>query len=117
MRLSTPYKALLFVVCALSVVLTACPQHPSIGELTSNPARYAGKEVAVAGTVVSSFGLLGSGAFELDDGTGRIWVLSQSYGVPGKGAKVGVTGNVTEGVTVAGRSFAVALRQTRKPHY
>ena len=110
-------NALLFLLTALVVILTACPQHVSIGDLNSNPARYAGKEVSVAGKVTSSFGLLGAGAFQVDDGTGKIWVLSENYGVPSKGVKVGVTGRVTEGATVAGRSFAVALRQTQKPHY
>jgi len=106
------------VALALStILLLACPQHTKIGELTSNPGRYAGKEVSIAGSVVSSYGALGTGAFEMDDGSGRIWVISQNYGVPAKNAKVGITGVVTQGVSVAGRSFAVALRQTSKPHY
>ncbi len=117
MRCSTQRAAYVFLLCLLTVVLAGCPQRVKIGELTSNTARYADKEVTIAGTVTSSFGLLGSGGFEVDDGSGRIWVLSQSFGVPSKGARVGITGRVTQGATLGGRSFAVALRQTQKTHY
>jgi hypothetical protein len=110
-------KAYLFLLCLLTVVLVGCPQQVKIGDLTSNAGRYADKEVTITGTVASSFGLLGPGAFEVDDGTGKIWVLSESFGVPSKGARVGITGRVTQGLNVGGRSFAVVLRQTHKPHY
>ena len=110
-------KAYLFLLCLLTIILVGCPQHVKIGELTSNAGRYVDKEVAITGTVVSSFSLLGPGAFEVDDGSGKIWVLSESFGAPSKGARVGITGRVTQGLNVGGRSFAVALRQTQKPHY
>lgn len=110
-------KALLVVICLLTLVLVACPQRVKIGDLTSNVGRYADKEVAISGTVVSSFGFLGPGAFQMDDGTGRIWVLSDKFGVPSKDAHVAITGRVTQGVNVGGRSYAVALRQTQKPRY
>jgi hypothetical protein len=99
------------------MLLAGCPQHTSIGNLTARSGYYMGKEVGVAGTVVSSFGLLGQGAFEIDDGTGRIWVLSNGYGVPNKGARVGVAGRFTSGVSFGGRSFAAAIEQTHRPHY
>ncbi|MFB3916246.1 MAG: hypothetical protein ACE14M_05925 [Terriglobales bacterium] len=109
--------AYLFLLCLLTVVLVGCPQEVRIGDLTSNPGRYADKEVTINGTVVSSFGFLGPGAFEVDDGSGKIWVLSENFGVPSKGARVGITGRVSQGVSLGDRSFAVALRQTQKPHY
>src|SRR6266571_2589048 len=117
MQTSIQRKSVLLFVFALAALLTACPQHTKIGNITTNPGRYANKEVAISGTVSSSVGLLGTGAFEIDDGSGKIWVLSENYGVPSKGAKVGITGRVEEGVNLGGRSFALALRQTRRPHY
>ena len=111
------HKACLFLLCLLTIVLVGCPQHVRIGDLTSNAGRYVDKEVTIAGTVSSSFGFLGPGAFEVDDGTGKIWVLSEAFGAPSKGARVGITGRVTQGLNVGGRSFAVVLRQTQKPHY
>jgi hypothetical protein len=117
MRSSIQQNKVLLAVVALTVVLVACPQQTKIGDLTSNPGRYAGKEVKITGTVASTFGLFGSGAFQMDDGTGKIWVLSENHGVPSKGAKVSITGRLTEGASIGDRSFAVALRQTQKPDY
>jgi hypothetical protein len=77
-------RVFLSLLCLVAVVLVGCPQHVKIGDLTANPGRYVDKEVTIAGTVSSSFGLLGSGGFQVDDGTGKIWVLSESYGVPSK---------------------------------
>jgi hypothetical protein len=46
-------------------------------------------------------GLLGHGAFELDDGTGRIWVVSRR-GIPRKGAHVKAEGRVKDVVDAGG---------------
>ena len=104
------------VVLAATLFLVACPQQHSIAELTRDPGRYFDKEVAVKGTVVSSYGALGTGMYEIDDGTGRIWVLSQNYGVPGKGARVGVAGRIVPTVSFGGRSFATVIRETQRRH-
>ena len=64
----------------------------------------------------SSFGALGSGVYQLDDGTGQIWVYSQRYGVPGNGARVGVKGTISLGFSFGGRSFAVVLRENERRH-
>jgi hypothetical protein len=99
-----------------SLLLVACPTRTSIARLTRDPGRYAGKEVAVAGHVTDAFGAFGSGVYEVDDGTGRIWVYSQGYGVPSQGAKVGVRGTITQGFSFGGRSFAMVLRETERRH-
>ncbi len=96
------------------LVLLACPTGVKISDLQQNPGKYAGKEVSISGTVTESFGLMGNGAYQLNDGSGSIWVISEGYGVPGKGAKVGVTGTVTEGASFGGRSLGTALRQTQR---
>jgi hypothetical protein len=114
-------RAVKLSLCVATVVgmlvLAGCPQGVHISDLNRNPGRYQNKEVGVTGTVVQSFGLLGQGAFEIDDGTGRIWVLSEGYGVPGKGVRIGVAGHMVGGVTLGTRSFATAIRQSRRPHY
>ena len=74
--------------------------------------RYAGNDVTIRGTVSGAFSALGNGIFQIDDGTGSIWVYSQNFGVPGNGDKVSVTGRVEQGIAVGGRSFGVILRQT-----
>jgi hypothetical protein len=101
------------VLVAALLLLTACPPQVKVSDIQANPGKYAGKEVAVSGTVTESFGLMGNGAYQIDDGSGKIWVLSQGFGVPGKGARVGVTGTLTQGATFGTRSLGTAIRQTK----
>ena len=96
--------------------LAGCPQRTTIEKINRDPGHYAGKEVTIAGRVSSSFGALGSGVFQLDDGTGRMWVFSQNYGVPGNGSKVAVTGQIAQGFNFGGRNFATILKETKRRH-
>ena len=108
----------MFLGALLSLTLLAgCPRHENIATLNNRSGYFMGKEVAVTGTVVSSIGLLGEGAFEVDDGTGRIWCISNGHGVPSKGSRVGVAGRYTAGLSFGGRSFASAIQLTHRPHY
>jgi hypothetical protein len=54
--------------------------------------------------------------FQIDDGSGTMWVYSQNYGVPGNGSKVAVTGRISQGFSFGGRSFAIILRQSQPRH-
>lgn len=99
------------------LMLAGCPQGMTIAKLNNESGRYMNREVAIRGNVVGGFGLLGQGAYEVDDGTGRIWVLSNGFGVPSKGSRVGVVGRYTNGLSLGGRSFAAAIQQTHRPHY
>jgi hypothetical protein len=104
------------LISIFTVCLVGCPPRVSIEKINRDPGRYAGKEITIAGRVSSSFGALGSGVFQIDDGTGQMWVYSQSYGVPGNGAKVAVTGIIKQGFAVGGRSFATILTETQRRH-
>ena len=53
------------------------------------------------GTVVKSASLLGHGTYQIDDGTGTLWVVSKK-GVPRKGARVKVTGKIRDVVDLGG---------------
>ena len=106
-------KALaLALLAVMTLALAGCPEGTTVGKIQGDPARFYGKEVGIKGKVTSSFGALGNGVYEVDDGTGRIWVLSEGYGVPGKGAEVKVVGRVMDSVNWGGRTFGTALRQT-----
>ncbi|HMH01135.1 MAG TPA: OB-fold nucleic acid binding domain-containing protein [Terriglobales bacterium] len=107
-------SAVLIGLCTL--LLAGCPQRTTIANINRDPGRYTGKEVTIAGQVSSSFGALGSGVFQLDDGTGRMWVFSQNYGVPGNGSKVAVTGQIAQGFNFGGRNFATILKETKRRH-
>jgi len=73
----------------------------TINQLLADPGRYRNREVKLAGSVVDSYSLVGNGAYQLDDTTGRLWIVSNS-GVPRKGARVSVKGTVREGFNLGG---------------
>ncbi len=106
--------AIAALVLVAAFIATGCPTGAHISDIQRDPGRYYNKEVGIRGTVVSSFGAFGSGMYEVDDGTGRIWVMSQNRGVPGQGAKVGVAGNLVPTITFGGRSFATVLKETHR---
>lgn len=94
-----------------TLLLTACPSQTNISKINADPDRYRGKEVGIAGTVTNSYGAMGAGAYEIDDGTGRIWVATRN-GVPSRGARVGAKGYVHNGFNFAGRSFGTVMEET-----
>ncbi len=106
--------SLALLLMAGTLVLAGCPTRTSIEKINRDPGRYAGREVAIGGRVSNSFGLLGSGVYQVEDGTGEIWVFSQRYGVPSNGAKVGVRGTISQGFSFGGRSYAVILKETER---
>ena len=81
-------------VLALSLGLVAC-RETTIARILAEPNRYHDDEVALKGDVIKSASVLGHGAYQLDDGTGTIWVVS-SKGVPREGARVVVRGKVRD---------------------
>ena len=104
---------LLLALSAVVLLLAGCPQHRTIAEINRDPSYFMNKEVVVTGTVRHSYGLLGQGVFELDDGTGTIWVLSENYGVPGQGTTVNVTGQLVQTASFGGKNFTNVLRETK----
>jgi hypothetical protein len=109
----------LALVCALAagiLLLAGCPTQASIADINRDPGRFAGKDVSIHGTVSDAFGALGNGVFQIDDGSGRMWVYSQNFGVPGNGNKISVTGRIEQGFAFGGRNFGVILRQTEAHH-
>lgn len=107
-------SALLVLLGAMVLALAGCPQQTTVAKINGDPGAYFNKEVALVGTVNHSFGLLSEGVYELNDGTGSIWVLSQGYGVPSDGERVGVTGTVIPTLTFAGKSYATGVRETKR---
>jgi hypothetical protein len=92
-------------------LFTACPQHETISKILADPGRYRNKEVGITGRVTDSYGVLNQGAYEIDDGTGRIWVVTRR-GVPSRGAHVGAKGRVYNGLNVGGRNFGTVLEES-----
>ncbi len=108
--MKTRFIAALFLLSA-TLLLMGCPSQTTINKLNGDPERYRGKEVMVIGTVTNSYGAAGYGAYELNDETGKIWVVTR-LGTPSKGARVGTVGKYRQGVNWGGRNFGSALEET-----
>jgi hypothetical protein len=96
------------------LLLSACSHHVSIESVNRNPGQFRDQEITVAGREVNSSAVTDAAAFELDDGTGRLWVLRDSHNLPGHNASITVTGRIEHGFSFAGRHFVIILRETRK---
>ena len=60
--------------------------------------------------MIASAGALNTGAYQVQDSTGKIYVVSRS-GVPRSGTRVQVEGPVVSGVELMGQSFGTAIRE------
>ena len=109
--LSIKKVAALLAILGGSLLFTACPSQTNVSKINSDPARYRGKEVGIVGRVTDSYGIPGYGAYEIDDGTGRMWVVTKR-GAPARGSRVGTKGYVQTGVTFNGRSYGTVLEET-----
>jgi membrane protein implicated in regulation of membrane protease activity len=79
----------------LALFIVACEQK-TINQIRAEPNRYVDREVGIKGRVVESFSVLGRGAYQVDDGTGKLWIVSER-GVPRKGSRVAVKGKIRDG--------------------
>ncbi len=104
-------KILLALVPAVTMLLLTGCGTVRINKILTDPTRYHNKRVNVEGTVTQSYGAFVAGVYQVDDGTGKIYVLS-NRSAPVKGARVKVSGPVQSGVTVMGRSFGTTIRES-----
>ena len=102
-------KARIAAAATLALWLTGCAT-VKIGRINADPSQYYRRTIRVEGRVVTSVGLLGTGGYQLEDGTGSIYVLSRT-GVPSGGSRVAVTGTVVGGAQILGRTVATAIRE------
>jgi hypothetical protein len=99
---------LVILVCA-AILLAACAP-VTIGRINADPSHFRNRTVRITGTVTNSVGLMGKGGYQLDDSTGKIYVIS-GKGVPSRGSRVTVTGRVAPGAEVLGTAMGVAIRE------
>ena len=109
------------LIAAAALIATGCPQRTTIAELQRNPGRYNGKDVTVAGVVKSSYGGsipgtgIGGGIYEIDDGTGTMWVIAQGS-VPNKGAELATSGMYGNVATWGGKNYGTGIQENER-HY
>jgi hypothetical protein len=101
----------LTVTLVIGLLLLGCEQ-ARISQINADPGRYMNKEVTVAGQVTQSIGAFGQGIYQVDDGTGRLWVFANVRGVPSRGARVGVKGYVKPTITFMGINYATVMQET-----
>jgi hypothetical protein len=86
------------LIAAFALSAAGCAS-TTVARLLAEPNRYRNDDVSLRGDVTESMSLLGHGAYKLDDGTGTIWIVSRR-GVPRKGARVKVKGEVKDVVDI-----------------
>jgi hypothetical protein len=84
-----------------------------IKTLLDDPGRYDKHTVRIAGTVGRSVGVLGYGAYQVDDGTGTLTVVTTGGGAPREGAKVGVEGEFRSAFTLGTQTVAAMMEKKR----
>ena len=104
-------KRYLIAALLFSVFLVSCEKE-KISDINADPGRFHGKEIQIAGKVTQSIGALGKGVYQLNDGSGSLWVYSDKLGVPSKGVTVGVKGTILPTFTFLGVNYATVLHET-----
>ena len=108
-------KLFVTLVLAAAVVSGACASmgSRSISEVKTNPGKFADKTVTVEGVVTTSFGipLVPFKVYRISDGTDEMLVISTNSRIPGKNARVRVSGEVEEVALIGGRSFGLHIRE------
>ena len=107
-RIAAPSLAVLFLL-ATGCQGTITP----IKTLLDDPGRYDHQTVRIAGTVGVAVGVLGYGAYQLDDGTGTLTVVTKTSGAPREGTKVGTEGEFRSGFTLGTETQAVVVESKR----
>ena len=104
---------ILTVALAVTAALAGC-ERTKISDINKNPGKFAGNKVTIAGKVTSTVASSNPGTFEVDDGSGRLWILSSSNDVPAQGAQVAVTGLVESGVNLGSTSLVTTLQESKR---
>lgn len=93
----------------LTLALAGC-ERETISRIKADPSRWHEKSVTIAGEVDRSFSVLNYGFYEIDDGTGKMYVVTKR-GAPAKGSRVGAKGKVNNYFTFAGQSYGTVLME------
>ena len=112
------------LLAVLSVlVITGCKNTKvdEISRILADPAAYSQKDVVVAGRVTRvidpSAGLLNLAVYQVEDKSGKIWVVSRS-GAPSVGSEVGLKARIRRDSTnlgsISGELFGAVLNEIER---
>jgi hypothetical protein len=116
MNRKTTLRTLAVAALASTALLTGCNKELPVTQVKSlldDPGQYDKKIVHVAGETSGGMSLMGYGAYMLDDGTGRITIVTKENGAPRDGAKVGVEGEFRKAFTLGIRTGAMIIEKER----
>jgi len=85
----------------------------TIKTLLDDPSRFDKQVVRIAGDVEEAAGVLGYGVYRVNDGTGKLTVVTKENGAPRTGAHIGVEGEFRSGFTLGMESIAVLMEKQR----
>lgn len=99
---------------ALGLLAAAsCARPTPIGTLLSEGTEWDGRTVLIRGEVGDAVGILGFGAYQVEDGTGTVTVVSRGGGAPSTGTRVEVEGTFRVGFTVGPQTLSVIQEERR----
>ncbi|MBI2842604.1 MAG: hypothetical protein HYX78_04315 [Armatimonadetes bacterium] len=109
---------LVVLLIVSAIILSGCKDDRTmISRILERPDRYLDRNVVVAGEVTRTYGvdliITELGAYQVDDGSGKIWVLTRT-GVPREGSVVGLKGRVESGIKVGRELVGAVIREERR---
>ena len=102
-------------VALVLVALGGCKlgKGPTIEEILAEPSRYDGKVLTVKGTVRATLQFFGYGGCSLDDGTGRLTVITAGKS-RSTGQEVAIKGTVKSAFNLGGKTMVVLIEEGAK---
>jgi hypothetical protein len=100
-------------IVALLIVSACATTVTSIKTLLDDAPHFDRESVRITGEVERPIGALGLGAYQLNDGTGTLRVVSESGGAPRAGAHVCVEGTFRSAFSLGDESLAVIVEKRR----
>lgn len=106
------------VLLGAALLLTGCEDgRTRISSILGHPDEFMDREVLIGGTVTKTYAadlvITKAGAYQVDDGTGKIWVIATN-GVPREGQTVALKGTVAGGLRIGRESLGAVLRETER---
>lgn len=115
----TRFFILAALVAVTALVVAGCKDNDriKISSILERPDKYLDRNVIVAGEVTKTYAvdlfIAEAGAYQVDDGTGKIWVITRT-GVPREGTKVGLKGSVGSGIKIGRELFGAVIREEER---
>jgi hypothetical protein len=98
------------MILFMLMALLFCAAGTRIADINQQPRKFHNQIVTVSGTVTNliTLPILKVGIFQIDDGTGKIWVRPKQD-TPYMNERIIVTGKLKVGISIGGKDFGVII--------